>query len=141
MQYYLQGGLDMKKIVALCLPILLICSISLATENSDKPSLWSKMRSKIEMITPKKKTASAAVVGGVRSAKEEDGSDLYWKGENLKLSATPEELEAFKQALQLADKDEKKAAQEAFDKFINTYPESELLPDARQALQLLAAGE
>ena len=71
----------MKKIAGLCLALLLTCTVTQAAENSaDKAGLWSKMRSKIEQVTPKKKAASETVVGGVRGAKEEGSSDLYWKG-------------------------------------------------------------
>jgi TolA-binding protein len=131
----------MKKFTMLLIPMLLLCGIVQAAEDTDKASIWTKMRSKIEQVTPKKKVVSETVVGGVRGAQGEGSSDLYWKGENVKITAAPEELEAFQQALKLADQGEKTAAREAFGKFISTYPHSELLADARQAMHLLSATE
>ncbi|OGR07584.1 MAG: hypothetical protein A2511_09245 [Deltaproteobacteria bacterium RIFOXYD12_FULL_50_9] len=132
----------MKKYIALCLAVLLGCSVAQADEpGATKQSFWNRVRAKIEQIIPKKNVAKETVVGGVRGDKEER-VDLYWKGADEKaVSAPAEEIEAFQKALEYADKGEKEAARAAFDKFLTTYPDSSLLPDAQQALQFLAAGE
>lgn len=99
-------------------------------------SFWGSLRQKIETMTPKKKLAVTTAVGGVRGALVE-ADDLYWKGRSEGDETPGVELEDFNNALVLFESGNAEGAQNAFNKFVDEYPESRLLSDARQALELL----
>ena len=128
----------MKKIIMLFLLGLALGAQSLyAAEKGDSTkSFWEKLRVKIESLTPQKKTTVTTATGGVRGA---SGSteDLYWKNEATGQTVEGDELEAFKNAMELAGLDDKAKAQAAFAEFIKKYPGSSLRKDADQALAML----
>lgn len=134
----------MKKIITV-LTLMLgmsLCVQPLYAEEATKPkeeatSLWDSLRKKIETFTPKKKLVATTAVGGVRGALVES-DDLYWKGELAKKEINTKELEDFANALTLYESGNSEGAKNAFGKFISDYPESKLVADANQALELLA---
>lgn len=107
-----------------------------AAEGSDSTlSFWEKLRKKIEMLAPQKKVNASTSVGGVRGA-QISADDTYWKGEKLK-PVDPDELAAFKKAMDLAESGETKQAQAAFTEFVKKTPDSPLRKDADLALAQL----
>lgn len=107
-----------------------------AAKTEEASSLWDSLRNKIESLTPKKKLVSTTAVGGVRGAQIES-DDLYWKGESVAQEVNLDELTDFKNALTLYDAGNSEGAKNAFGKFVKDYPQSSLLVDANQALELL----
>ncbi|NOR51359.1 MAG: hypothetical protein GQ470_01950 [Gammaproteobacteria bacterium] len=99
-------------------------------------SLWDSLRKKIETFTPKKKLVATTAVGGVRGALVES-DDLYWKGEAVVKEIDAMEFNAFNDALSLFESGNTEGAINAFNKFVKEYPESTLVADANNALELL----
>lgn len=141
----------MKKITVLFLLGLALCSQALyasekdagkqnaAKKDDSKQSFWQKLRIKIESMTPQKKTSVTTATGGVRGAPVST-EEMYWKNEATGQMIAAEELETFKNAMKLADSDDKAQAHAAFAEFIKKYPGSSLRKDADQALALLGNG-
>lgn len=102
----------------------------------ESTSFWGSLRQKIETMTPKKKLAVTTAVGGVRGELME-AEDLYWKGRSEDDETLGVELEDFNNALVLFESGNAEGAQNAFRKFVEEYPESSLLGDAREALVML----
>jgi TolA-binding protein len=111
-----------------------------AVQKEEPTSLWDSLRKKIETMTPKKKLVATTAVGGVRGALVES-EDLYWKGEKTEILIDETELEDFNNALVLYEAGNTEGAQNAFGKFISDYPESKLLADANQALELITQAQ
>ncbi|MCW8825566.1 MAG: hypothetical protein OQK78_03985 [Gammaproteobacteria bacterium] len=137
----------MKKIITALTLILgvTVCAQPLYAEETNQPkeestSLWDSLRKKIETFTPKKKLVATTAVGGVRGALVES-DDLYWKGEIAIKEIDPKELGDFENALVLYESGNTEGAQNAFNKFLSDYPESKLVTDANQALELLAQAQ
>ncbi|MBU0483128.1 MAG: hypothetical protein KKB30_01270 [Proteobacteria bacterium] len=127
----------MKRIIVVALTVLLMASsVALAEENSGeekKDSLWEMIRNKIEQVTPNKKLVVTTAVGGVRGARSEAGTDLYWRGEDLQIK-NEQEMAKFESALQAAEKGETAQALSFFEGFKAEYPESDLQEYANQAI-------
>lgn len=111
-----------------------------AAEGQAEPSLWERLRKKIELMTPKKKLNTTTAAGGVRGSLV-DADDVYWKGESKVQAVESEELVAFKKALAYVDGGKPAEAKEAFSEFIKQHPESTLRSDAESALALLKTGK
>lgn len=110
-----------------------------ADKNESWANFWERLRLKIEQLTPDKKLGSTTAVGGVRGAAVETG-DVYWKGESQPQAISPDELGAFRQAMELADAKKDEQARAAFAAFVKDYPGSTLKADAEQAMARLIAG-
>jgi TolA-binding protein len=132
----------MKKITMLFMLGLALGSQALyaAEKNGGSQSFWEKLRVKIEAMTPQKKTNVTTATGGVRGAPA-SSEDMYWKNEATGQTAANGEMEAFKNAMKLADSADKAQAHAAFAEFIKKYPGSSLRQDADQALALLGNGK
>jgi len=102
-------------------------------------SFWDSLRRKMETVTPAKKGASTAAVGGVRGAKSEGISDLYWKGKTQPIELDEEEIRAFNLALQAALIGEKEESLRLFEDFLANYPESPLKEDVTLAIAQLSS--
>lgn len=120
----------MKKTLAVLL--LMVVAVSAHAEGKHS-AFWDKLRQKVETFAPQKQLGATTAVGGVRGAPS-DVNDVYWKGEAVEQRVDAQELEGFKQAIQLATAGEVQQAQLAFAQFIKTYPESTLRKEAEQAL-------
>jgi len=103
-----------------------------AEEQGDASNFWEKLREKLELLVPQKKGVEPAI-GGVRGAPTVT-EDMYWKGEKSAQTIDPDELDAFKKGVALMDSGDKKQAQTSFADFINKYPDSSLINDAKEAL-------
>lgn len=130
----------MLRVVIVVLVLFLSIGIASAEVNKTKKSFWDGLRSKIEKVTPTKKTSVTTAVGGVRGAKNEDGSELYWKGKEDVLAVSEDELTAFNNAMKTAIDGDNTRAAELFESFVAQYPMSELRQDSLHALENLKAG-
>ncbi|MEQ1914186.1 MAG: hypothetical protein HOP24_07275 [Sideroxydans sp.] len=127
----------MKKLVAAFVLLgMVMATPSYAAGVSTEPSLWERLRKKVELITPRKKLVTTNAAGGVRGSLA-DADDVYWKGEQKVQSVDVEELDAFKKAMNLAGAGKNADAQAAFSEFVKLHPESSLRADADAALTLL----
>jgi TolA-binding protein len=123
----------MKKLAMLFMVGLTFGSQMLyAEEQGDVSNFWEKLREKLEMLNPEKEVVETTT-GGVRGAPTVT-EDIYWKGEISAQTIDPDELGAFKKGIALMDSGDKKQAQTAFADFINKYPDSSLIKDAKEAL-------
>ncbi|MBU0681938.1 MAG: hypothetical protein KKD73_11015 [Proteobacteria bacterium] len=129
----------MKKTLGLLIAALFLAVIVQAAEpvKDEAVSVWEKIRNKIEKITPKQKPSVTTAVGGVRGAKS-DSHELYWKGEEKPLAISAEEIDLFSSALQLAESGAGSEATTSFQDFLEKYPQSPLVDDAKNALVELA---
>ena len=127
----------MKKTIGMLIACIFLAVGAHAEEPKKEISTWEKIRQKIEKITPKQKPTVTTAVGGVRGAKT-DGHELYWKGEEMPISISAEEIDLFTSALQLAESGEGANATAAFEDFLAKYPKSLLAPDAQGALAELS---
>jgi len=109
-------------------------------QKGDSTSLWDSIRKKIETFTPKKKLIATTAVGGVRGALVES-DDLYWKGEISEKVIDANEFDEFENALTLYESGNSEGAHSAFSQFVSDYPDSILIPDANQALDLLSPAQ
>lgn len=129
----------MKKLIALFVLLSIGLSMpSYAAGSSAEPSLWERLRKKIELMTPKKKLSTTTAAGGVRGSLA-DADDVYWKGETKGELIDSDELTAFKQAMALVEGGKNADAQAAFADFIKQHPDSTLRNDAEAALAQLQA--
>lgn len=128
----------MKRLIILFILGMGLFSQSLHADEKkgNTSSFWDKLRSKIESLTPQKKLGITTATGGVRGAPAST-EDLYWKNDAAAQTIGSDELEAFAQAMKLAEKDDKAQAQAAFSDFVKKYPGSSLRKDAYEALVLL----
>ncbi len=134
----------MKKILSIVLILGLCFAAAAAAQEQEKEKKdsgimeWLKgVQKKIEQIVPKKSLPVSTGVAGVRGAKEDDKTKLYWKGKKGDEAVTEEELAEFKSAVDLAMKGEKTAAAKELEKFMTQFPDSALVPDAKKTLDLM----
>lgn len=131
----------MKKILIPAFIVFLAVGFSYAEEQA-QDGFWYTLLKKVNTIStrgPGGKTHTSVV--GVRGA-EDTSDELYWKGEAQKGQTTevivPEnELSDFRQAVDQASQGERQQALASFKTFIATYPDSELAPDAKNAIHQL----
>lgn len=132
----------MKRWVTICIAVIVSLAVaSYAGEKKDQGDFWSKIKDKIESITPKKKTTVTTAVGGVRGVQEGSATALYWKGKEIDNEVAADELDKFKKALECAINGNKKESLRLFDEFLARYPNSPLRKDAAKAVKNLKAGK
>jgi TolA-binding protein len=84
--------------------------------------------------------AEGTSVVGLRGAKQEAASkQLYWKGKKGKTAVTPDEIKAFRAAVEQARAGKEAEAVTALKTFQEKYPKSALLPDVNETLSRLSA--
>jgi hypothetical protein len=117
----------------------LCCTAALAGEQKGLTLAdWLKViQKKIETIVPKKILPPSAGVASERGAKEDPFVKLYWKGKKGEELVTEEELTEFKAAFERAVRGEPEAAITGLEKFLEQYPDSALVPDAKKTLDLV----
>jgi len=128
----------MKKL-ALAFAMMLVVGVPLYAGDTPQAEggFWEKMLTRVNEIIPKKKIETGTSIAGIRGSSQEEGQNLYWKGEDAVLSVTEEELEAFKAAVKKALEGERDQALQLFDKFNELYPNSALRIDAQKAISQL----
>ena len=133
----------LKRLFIFCAIIGLCCTTVLAEEQKG-PTLadWLKVvQKKIETIARKKTLPPSAGVASERGAKEDPFVQLYWKGKKGGELVTDEERTEFKAAFERAVRGERKAAITGLEKFLERYPDSALVPDAKKTLDLVKVEE
>jgi TolA-binding protein len=129
--------------------LLLIISITSATalfgqEQEKKPAPgiaeWLRgLQKRIAQIVPSKSIPVTTGVAGVRGAKEESQTKLYWKGKKGEEVVSEEEMTNFKAAIEIVSQGDKPAAVKELEKFMTKFPDSPLIPDAKKTLDLVKA--
>ena len=130
-----------RKIFTAALVVLVgLCALAIAEEASKKDSGFSEwlksMQQKVNQLVPKKSVSMSNGVAGVRGAKEDTHSKLYWKGKKSEAAVSERELLEFKDGLESAQNGDTPGAISAFDEFLKTYPDSALVPDVKKALDM-----
>lgn len=94
--------------------------------------LWAKLRAAAPRAQPAQATAAPTVTAGVRGV-EATESELkpYWMGDRERDPAYRAERQALLSAQDLADRTRYEDAARAFDAFLESYPKSQFVPNAR----------
>lgn len=133
-----------RKLFVLIMVIVLGSGAAFAQEQEKKPGSsiaeWLKgLQQRIAQLQPKKTMPQGTIVAGVRGAKEDSSTKLYWKGKKGNEVVTEEELAEFKEGVELATKGDKERAIHELVEFMKLYPDSALIPDAKKTLDLVKA--
>ena len=131
-----------NKLVMLIVIIGLFCTTALAGEQKGSALAdWlTVVQQKVNAIVPKRTLPPSTGDAGVRGAKEETFVKLYWKGKKTgKEQVTEDELTEFKAAIEHAVRGEREVAITGLGKFLEQYPDSALVPDAKKTLDLVKA--
>jgi TolA-binding protein len=126
----------MKKRIILSL-VLVLAAVTAYGEQKD--GFWDKLQNKLEKVTPVKKATSTTAVGGVRGAKNDDATDIYWKGKDKASDITEEELQKFSAAFESKKKGDNYLALKQLEEFLTAYPQSSLRGEGLQAVELIKA--
>jgi hypothetical protein len=132
-----------KKLFALVVVVGMCCTVAFAQEADRKIGAsitqWLKgLQLRIAQIAPKKTAPhQSTIVAGVRGAKGDASTKLYWKGKKGEEPVTEEEMEEFKEGVDLAMKGDKAGATKELTEFMKQYPDSALIPDAKKTLDLV----
>ena len=121
----------------LILGIILLISAPVFGEQNG--GFWDKLQSKLDKVTPSKKISTTTAVGGVRGTKNDDASDIYWKGRDKALNMNDEELAKFTLALESRRKGENALALKQFEEFLELYPQSQFRVEGLQAVEMIRA--
>ena len=133
-----------KKLFAFIVIVGVCCTVALAQTHEKKVgpgiSEWLKvLKQKIAQIIPKKGVSQETVIAGVRGAKENVSTALYWKGKKVEEPVTEEELAEFKKGVDLAVTGERAEAAKVLQEFMKHHPDSALIPDAKKTVDLVKA--
>jgi TolA-binding protein len=86
-------------------------------------------------------SSGGSSVVGLRGSKQDPISkQLYWKGKSGPTPVTPEEVKMFRTAIEQAKGGQKDQAIATLKSFVEKYPKSGLIGDAKDTLNLLVAG-
>ncbi|MFQ5935224.1 MAG: tol-pal system YbgF family protein, partial [Acidiferrobacterales bacterium] len=119
------SGSEVQKVEASGLPRLL-------------SQLWAKVRAYVPRSDPASAQARRTHIAGVRGAESTDSAlQPYWKGDKSEDPAYLEQLKAFDAAAQLADAGKHQQAAIALNKFLQSYPDSDLNASAQFALAVV----
>lgn len=105
-------------------------------------NLYKGLRSKVQgRFESKTRVSAVAAVRGSKTGR--DASDLYWKGGVSEQARKKAEAErkALGDAVELVVNGDSAAGRAALEKFMKENPDSAYLPEAREALEMLPAGE
>lgn len=127
----------MKKRVMLVCSMLLVAAIAHGEQASKKDAFWDGLSKKLEKLTPTKKGATTTAVGGVRGAKNEDATDIYWKGKEKSVDMAQDELQKFNGAVESKLKGDNVQALKQFEEFLVLYPQSAFRVEGLQAVEKL----
>ncbi len=124
----------------LCLAAGAVQAADMDQDRKPGPSIsaWLKgLQRKMEQIVPRKSIAPSTGVAGVRGAKEDSRTTLYWKGKKTEEAVSEEELKEFEEGVAFASKGDKANAVRELEEFMKQYPDSSLIPDAKKTLDLV----
>ena len=134
----------LKKMYAFVLIVSLgLCAAALAEAQQKQEtgfSEWLKgLQRKIDQMVPKKAVPLSTGVAGVRGAKEDSPSKLYWKGKKGPEAVAAGELAEFREGIDLAAKGDMARAAHELEEFLKQYPDSPLVPDVKKTLDMVKA--
>lgn len=124
----------MKKVLLFLVAfIVFVGYVPLSHAEGDFRSWLKTMVVKFERISEKKKTKTPTQsVAGVKGAAESAEDELYWKGDESKL--TNEEIALFNKGLKQLSEGKNKEGKKTLKGFVKKYPESPLADDAKEGL-------
>lgn len=129
----------MKIRTLLMFSALLVFVMTSGAQGATKDSFWDNLQGKLEKVTPAKKSSVTTAVGGVRAAKNEPASDMYWKGKDKSPSVPEDELQKFKIAVDTKVNGNNEEALKLFQEFLKKYPQSSLRVEGLQAVDKIKA--
>lgn len=132
-----------NKLFSLIVITGLCCTTALAQDQKGSALAdWLKaVQQKVNTIVPRKALPRSSGDADVRAAREDSPVKLYWKGKKTgEEPVSEEELTTFKAAIESAVRGEREAAITGLEKFLEQYPDSALVPDAKKTLDLVKAG-
>ena len=139
---------DWKKLMRLAVGCVMVAGATRsgrADEKKTEPSLahyLEQLQTRLEHTARRvnRPTSEGSSVVGLRGAQQESASkQLYWKGQKGKTTVTPEEVKAFRAAVEQARAGKNTDAIAALKTFQEKYPQSALGPDVHDALGRLSA--
>lgn len=125
----------MKRGILLVCSLFLAASVANAEQDVKKEGFWNKLQNKLEKVTPSKKAGTTTAVGGVRGAKNDDATDIYWKGKDKSLEMAEEEMQKFNLAVESKMKGDNEQALKQFEEFLLLYPQSSFRVEGLQAVE------
>ncbi len=136
--------MSIRKISIVVILSVLVTAAASAAENGEEkkqgPSItaWLKsMQRKIESIVPRKSLSTSTGVAGVRGAREDAQTKLYWKGKKGEENVAEDELKDFQKGIDLAARGDAAGATRELEGFLKQHPDSPLVPDAKKTLELV----
>lgn len=123
-----------RKMLMIC-SLLLVSSIAHGEQVVKKDAFWEKLGQKLEKLTPAKKGATTTAVGGVRGAKNDEATDIYWKGKEKSVEMAQDEMQLFTAAIESRMKGDNEAALKQFEEFLVMYPQSSFRVEGLQAAE------
>lgn len=127
----------MKKSLFMVAGLMLAATLAHGSEGGKREGFWESLSGKLEKITPVKKGVTTTAVGGVRGAKSDEATDIYWKGREKPAEAGEEELQKFSAAVESRMKGDGQQALKQFEEFLSDYPQSDFRVEALQAVERL----
>jgi len=133
--------MEMKRILTLILVFILSLTVAIAQDKRESGlAAWLKdLQKKINQVMPRKSLRMETAVAGIRGVREEQKARLYWKGKQREEPVSEAELTKFKAAVDLAAKGERDATIKEIEAFMQEFPDSALIPDAKKTLDLVKA--
>lgn len=125
----------MKRGILVVCSLFLAASVANAEQDVKKEGFWNKLQNKLEKVTPAKKAGTTTAVGGVRGAKNDDATDIYWKGKDKSLEMAEEEMQKFNLAVESKLKGDNEQALKQFEEFLLLYPQSSFRVEGLQAVE------
>lgn len=123
-----------KRMMTIC-SLLLAATVAQGGQAVKKDAFWEKLTQKLEKVTPAKKGATTTAVGGVRGAKNDEATDIYWKGKEKSVDMAQEEMQLFNAAVDSRMKGDNEAALRQFEEFLVMYPQSSFRVEGLQAVE------
>lgn len=118
--------------------MILACALVLSAAlayGEQKDGFWDKLQYKLEKVTPAKKGSATTAVGGVRGAKNDEATDVYWKGKDKTSEVNEDEMLKFNLALESKLKGDNELALKQFEEFLSAYPQSTFRVEGLQAVE------
>lgn len=123
-----------KRMLTVC-GLLLVATFAHGEQTVKKDAFWEKLTQKLEKLTPAKKGATTTAVGGVRGAKNDDATDIYWKGKEKTQEMAQDEMLKFNGAVESKMKGDNEQALKQFEEFLVMYPQSAFRVEGLQAVE------
>ena len=125
----------MKKKIMLVCGMMLAATLAHGEQVVKKDAFWDSLSKKLEKLTPSKKGATTTAVGGVRGAKNDEATDIYWKGKDKSADMAQDELLKFNTAVESKMKGDNEQALKQFEEFLVLYPQSAFRVEGLQAVE------